>query len=152
MKLQTLEDKLNEKKAKVRLEKLWNVDLYENPQFYHADWQAMREDKHLALVEFKKSFKSIEEISEEHEGFRIGVNKFQFAYPICKLTRDQKFYFIIEFPEGMMQHKFRAEDNFYPMSRFFKSRNGGSDRQPCYVIPWDLFEEVNSAEFDSTNL
>ena len=150
--LQSKADKLNEKRAKARLEKLWDVELYENPDYYQADWQAMRDDKHLALVEYKMSFKRKEEIWEEFEGFRIGTNKFQFAFPIVQLC-NQDFYFVIEFPDGeIMQHKLRPDANVYHMSRFFKSRNGGKDRVPAYVIPWYLFEEVKENEFDSTDI
>jgi len=148
--LQSKADKLNEQKAKARLEKIWNVELYENPDYYHADWQAMRDERHLALVEYKMSFKSIEEISSEFTGYRIGTNKFQFAFPIVQLC-NQDFYFVIEFPSGeMMQHKLRPDANVYEMTRFFKSRNGGKDRMPAYVIPWNLFEEVKENEFDQT--
>tara|TARA_R110002020_G_scaffold321842_2_gene537696 strand:+ start:128 stop:586 length:459 start_codon:yes stop_codon:yes gene_type:complete len=150
--LQSKGDKLNEKRAKAHLENFWNVELYENPDFYQADWQAMRDDKHLALVEYKMSFKSLEEIREEFEGFRIGTNKFQFAFPIVQLC-NQDFYFVIEFPSGLMlQHKLRPDANVYHMSRFFKSRNGGKDRMPAYVIPWELFEEVKENEFNSFEL
>ena len=152
MGLQSKADKLNEKRAKAKLENLWEVDLYENPPFYQADWQAMRNDKHLALVEYKMSFKSLEEISNEFEGYRIGTNKFQFAFPIVQLC-NQDFYFVIEFPEGeMMQHKLCPDADVYHMTRFFKSRNGAKDRMPAYVIPWYLFEEVKPNEFDSTEL
>ena len=51
-----------------------------------------------------------------------------------------------------MQHKVRPNENTYQMTRFFKSRNGGSDRMPCYIIPWSLFEEVKPNEFNSTEL
>ena len=150
MGLQSKADKLNEQSAKARLEKIWNVELYENPDFYHADWQAMRDDKHLALVEYKMSFKSIEEISKEFTGYRIGTSKMQFAFPIVQLC-NQDFYFVIEFPSGeMLQHKLRPDANVYHMSRFFKGRNGGKDRMPAYVIPWELFEEVKENEFDQT--
>ena len=150
MGLQSKADKLNEQKAKARLEKIWDVELYENPDYYHADWQAMRDDLHLALVEYKMSFKSIEEISSEFPGYRIGTNKMQFAFPIVQLC-NQDFYFVIEFPSGeMMQHKLRPDANVYEMTRFFKSRNGGKDRMPAYVIPWNLFEEVKENEFDQT--
>ena len=150
MGLQSKADKLNEQKAKARLEKIWNVELYENPDYYHADWQAMRDERHLALVEYKMSFKSIEEISSEFPGYRIGTNKMQFAFPIVQLC-NQDFYFVIEFPSGeMMQHKLRPDANVYEMTRFFKSRNGGKDRMPAYVIPWNLFEEVKENEFDQT--
>ena len=152
MGLQSKADKLNEKRAKARLEKLWNVELYENPDYYPADWQAMRDDLHLALVEYKMSFKSLEEISEEFEGFRIGTNKFQFAFPIVQLC-NQNFYFVIEFPSGeMLQHKLRPDADVYQMTRFFKSRNGGKDRVPAYVIPWYEFEEVDEHEFDSIDI
>ena len=152
MGLQTKADKLNEKRAKARLEKRWNVELYENPDYYQADWQAMRDDKHLALIEYKMSFKTKEDISEEFEGLRIGTNKFQFAFPIVQLC-NQDFYFVIEFPEGeLLQHKLRPNTNLYHMSRFFKSRNGGKDRVPAYVIPWYLFEEVKENEFDSIDI
>ena len=150
MGLQSKADKLNEQKAKARLEKIWNVELYENPDYYHADWQAMRDERHLALIEYKMSFKSIEEISSEFTGYRIGTNKFQFAFPIVQFC-NQDFYFVIEFPSGeMMQHKLRPDANVYEMTRFFKSRNGGKDRMPAYVIPWNLFEEVKENEFDQT--
>ena len=150
MGLETKADKLNEKRAKAFLENFWNVELYENPDFYHADWQCMRDDKHLALIEYKMSFKSVEEIQEEFEGFRIGTNKFQFAFPIVQLC-NQDFYFVIEFPEGqMLQHKIRPDARVYEMTRFFKSRNGGKDRLPAFMIPWDLFEEIKPNEFDST--
>jgi hypothetical protein len=150
--LQSKADKLNEKRAKAKLEKLWNVELYENPDFYHADWQAMRDDKHLALIEYKMSFKTKEDISEEFEGLRIGTNKFQFAFPIVQLC-NQDFYFVIEFPEGeLLQHRLRPDTNLYHMSRFFKSRNGGKDRMPAYVIPWYLFEEVKPNEFNSIDV
>ena len=150
MGLQSKADKLNEQKAKARLEKIWNVELYENPDYYHADWQAMRDERSLALVEYKMSFKSIEEISKDFKGYRIGTNKMQFAFPIVQLC-NQDFYFVIEFPSGeMMQHKLRPDANVYEMTRFFKSRNGGKDRMPAYVIPWNLFEEVKENEFDQT--
>jgi len=150
--LQSKADKLNEKRAKAKLEKIWGVDLYENPPFYSADWQAMRDEEHLALVEYKMSFKSLEEISNEFEGYRIGTNKFQFAFPIVQLC-NQDFYFVIEFPEGeMMQHKLCPDADVYHMTRFFKSRNGGKDRMPAYLIPWYLFEEVKENEFDSTDI
>jgi hypothetical protein len=150
--LQSKADKLNEKRAKVKLERIWGVDLYENPPFYQADWQAMRDEKHLALVEYKMSFKTLEEIKEEFPGFRIGTNKLQFAFPIVHLC-NQEFYIVVEFPAGeMLQHKVRPNDNSYEMTRFFKSRNGGSDRMPAYLIPWHLFEEVKPNEFDSTNI
>jgi len=150
--LQSKADKLNEKRAKAKLEKIWGIDLYENPPFYQADWQAMRDEKHLALVEYKMSFKTLENIKEEFPGFRIGVNKFQFAFPIVQLC-NQDFYIVIEFPEGeMLQHKIKPNTNVYQMTRFFKSRNGGSDRMPAYLIPWHLFEEVKPNEFDSTNI
>jgi len=150
--LQSKADKLNEKRAKARLEKLWDVELYENPDYYQADWQAMRDDKHLALVEYKMSFKPQEDIWEEFEGFRIGTNKFQFAFPIVQLC-NQDFYFVIEFPSGeMLKNKLSPDANVYHMSRFFKSRNGGKDRVPAYVIPWFLFEEVKENEFDSIDL
>jgi len=150
--LQSKADKLNEKRAKVKLEKIWDVELYENPPFYSADWQAMRDEEHLALVEYKMSFKSLEDLSKEFPGFRIGTNKLQFAFPIVQLC-NQNFYIVIEFPEGeMLQHKVRPGANTYQMTRFFKSRNGGSDRMPCYIIPWSLFEEVKPNEFNSTEL
>ena len=142
-------DKLNERQAKAKLEKLWGVTLYENPDFYNADWQAMRDEEHLALVEYKNSTKSKEEISElGFEGFRINTNKMQFAFPIVQLT-NRDFYLIVEFPEGMLQHKIRPNANCYKMTRFFKSRNGGKDRLPAYLIPWNLFEEVREDEFST---
>jgi len=150
--LESKADKLNEKRAKAFLENFWNVELYENPPFYQADWQAMRDKKHLALVEYKMSFKTLENIKEEFPGFRIGTNKFQFAFPIVQLC-NQNFYFIIEFPNGqMLQHKICPDTRVYEMTRFFKSRNGGSDRMPAYLIPWHLFEEIQPNEFDSTNI
>jgi len=150
--LESKADKLNEKRAKAKLEKIWGIDLYENPPFYQADWQAMRDEKHLALVEYKMSFKTLENIKEEFPGFRIGTNKFQFAFPIVQLC-NQNFYFIIEFPNGqMLQHKICPDTRVYEMTRFFKSRNGGSDRMPAYLIPWHLFEEIQPNEFDSTNI
>ena len=152
MGLESKADKLNEKRAKAFLENFWNVELYENPPFYQADWQAMRDKKHLALVEYKMSFKTLENIKEEFPGFRIGTNKFQFAFPIVQLC-NQNFYFIIEFPNGqMLQHKICPDTRVYEMTRFFKSRNGGSDRMPAYLIPWHLFEEIQPNEFDSTNI
>ena len=152
MGLESKADKLNEKRAKAKLEKIWGIDLYENPPFYQADWQAMRDEKHLALVEYKMSFKTLENIKEEFPGFRIGTNKFQFAFPIVQLC-NQNFYFIIEFPNGqMLQHKICPDTRVYEMTRFFKSRNGGSDRMPAYLIPWHLFEEIQPNEFDSTNI
>ena len=72
----------------------------------------------------------------------------QFALPIVQLCNED-FYFIVEFPEGMMQHKLRPNVNYYKMSRFFKSRNGGKDRLPAYLIPWNLFEEVREDEFST---
>lgn len=152
MGLESKADKLNEKRAKAFLENFWNVELYENPPFYQADWQAMRDKKHLALVEYKMSFKTLENIKEEFPGFRIGTNKFQFAFPIVQLC-NQNFYLIIEFPNGqMLQHKICPDTRVYEMTRFFKSRNGGSDRMPAYLIPWHLFEEIQPDEFDSTNI
>ena len=149
MGLETKLDKLNERQAKAKLEKFWGVTLYENPEYYNADWQAFRGDKHLALLEYKNSTKSKEEITKlGFEGFRIGTNKMQFAQPIVQLCNED-FYFIVEFPEGMMQHKLRPNVNYYKMSRFFKSRNGGKDRLPAYVIPWNLFEEVREDEFST---
>ena len=142
-------DKLNERQAKAKLEKLWGVTLYENPDFYKADWQAMKDDKHLALVEYKNSTKSKEEIDADgFGGFRVGTNKMQFALPIVQLCNED-FYFIVEFPEGMMQHKIRPNANCYKMTRFFKSRNGGKDRLPAVLIPWNLFEEVREDEFST---
>lgn len=149
MGLETKLDKLNERKAKAKLEKLWGVTLYENPDYYNADWQAFRGDKHLALLEYKNSTKSKEEITKlGFEGFRIGTNKMQFAQPIVQLCNED-FYFIVEFPEGMMQHKLRPNANLYKLTRFFKSRNGGKDRLPAYLIPWNLFEEVREDEFST---
>jgi len=55
----------------------------------------------------------------------------------------------VEFPEGMLQHKIRPNTNCYKMTRFFKSRNGGKDRLPAYLIPWNLFEEVREDEFST---
>jgi len=146
MGLETKADRLNERKAKAKLEKLWGVTLHENREYYHADWQAMRDEKHLALVEYKNSTKSKEEIAKlGFEGFRIGTNKMQFALPIVQLT-NQDFYFIVEFPEGMMQHRLNTKHK-YEMTRFFKSRNGGKDRLPAILIPWNLLEEVRGNEF-----
>ena len=147
--LETKLDKLNERKAKAKLEKLWGVTLYENPDYYHADWQAMREEEHLALVEYKNSTKSKEEITQlGFEGFRINTNKLQFAFPIVQLTR-KDFYLIVEFPEGMMQHKIIPDAKCYKMTRFFKGRSSGKDKQPAYLIPWNLFEEVRGNEFEA---
>ena len=149
MGLETKLDKLNERQAKAKLEKFWGGTLYENPEYYNADWQAFRGDKHLALLEYKNSTKSKEEITKlGFEGFRIGTNKMQFAQPIVQLCNED-FYFIVELPEGMMQHKLRPNVNYYKMSRFFKSRNGGKDRLPAYLIPWTLYEEVREDEFST---
>ena len=50
----------------------------------------------------------------------------------------------------MLQHKIQPDARVYQMTRFFKSRNGGKDRLPAFMIPWELFEEIQPNEFDST--
>ena len=134
-------DKQNEREAGLKLEKLWNCDVFENNKFYRCDWQLMRNGKHLAFAEYKNCPRSIK---EKGDHYTIDLAKYMYGLDLINVSCGP-WFLIVEFTEGLFYFR---EDHpahpIYEISRFVKKdQDGKYSKKPSVRFPIKEFEKIS---------
>ena len=126
----------NEQAAKVSLEGSWSMSLQKLPIKYGADWIAFRDERAVAVIEYK---------NRPHESSRfptylLSVHKWMVMRSLAN-TIGVPAILVVEFVDGM-RHCTLEDEAATTAWAGRRDRGDADDLEPCMMIPMDRFGYV----------
>lgn len=133
---QTEDQKVLEKEWRLRLEKLWEMTIYQLPNRYKVDWIVV-DPEPVVVIEFK-----VRDIShDKYDTIMLSLDKVMAGQNLGVFLK-VPFEFVVAFTDGLYRVNVLESDCKVEWSGRSQQKRDWQDVEPCVMIPSKEFEKI----------